>query len=106
MHPDHYIGSSRSIDIHDRMSWDNEWDSICFNDTKKQINIKFSMGYSHINSFKDDSLTVTTITTTAPGTHIPVIIYKDKLYDASCVNEIIEFPYYYRNKNQQYQESQ
>jgi hypothetical protein len=96
MHPDHYIGSDKIVDVNDRMRWDLEWESKCSNDGMKFRNINFSMGYSYIESFKDGPLTVTTITTTASGIEVPVIIYKYKLYDASCVTEIIKCPSYYK----------
>ena len=52
-------------------------------DSRTWLGIKFTSGYSYINSFKDGSLT--TITTVVPQTGKKVVIYKNGLYDASNV---------------------
>ena len=85
IHPDHYIGSTSILNDYIRSNWDERWESESRSDSGTMIHIKFTPGYSYIIHNIEDSLPVTTITTTAPGMDIPVVIYKDGVYDASCV---------------------
>jgi rRNA-processing protein FCF1 len=80
----HYIGPDTVLDTESKKKWDTKWTSMHEKDSKIWKNIKFSRGYSHINSSKDGDLKVNTITTSIPEGNVPVIIYNRWLYDASC----------------------
>jgi hypothetical protein len=67
-------------------NWNEKWIITTIQESKKWKNIKFSHGYSPITPSEDGNLTISTITTTAPGRDIPVIIYKGGVFDASCAN--------------------
>ena len=83
MHPDHYVGPASALNDYAKRNWDEQWLLMSKSDSRTWLDIKFTAGYSYINSFKDGSLT--TITTVAPKTGKKVVIYKNGLYDASNV---------------------
>ena len=80
--PSHYIGPASIITDDAKDSWDTEQLVELKCDSKIWTNIKVSRGYSTITSFKDGPLTISTITTTAPGIKHDVVIYKRGVYDA------------------------
>jgi hypothetical protein len=80
--PEHYIGPVTILNDGDKEDWDLKWDLKLERDTRKCRNIKVSTGYSQITSYKEGSITVSTITTKAPRIKHNVIIYKGGVYDA------------------------
>ena len=80
--PSHYIGPASIITDDAKDSWDTEQFVELKCDSKIWKNIKVSIGYSTITSFKDGPLTISTITTTAPGIKHNVVIYKKGVYAA------------------------
>ena len=85
LNPAHYLGPI-SIFKEDKIeSWDTYQLVELMCDSKIWKNVKVSQGYSRITSFKDGHLTISTITTTAPGIKQDVVIYKRGVYDASGI---------------------
>ena len=80
----HYIGPDTVLDAESKKMWNTKWIIMHEKDSNIWKNIKFSIGYSHINSSKDGDLKVSTITTSIPEGNVLVIIYNRWLYDASC----------------------
>ena len=83
--PPHYIGSATIISDEAKDSWDREQRVELKCDSKIWQNIKVSIGYSTITSYKDGPLTISTITTTAPGIKHDVVIYRGGVYKASSI---------------------
>ena len=85
LNPAHYLGPISILKEDAIKSWDTEQLLELMCDSKIWKNIKVSQGYSHITSLKDGHLTISTITTTAPGIKQDVVIYKRGVYDASNI---------------------
>ena len=85
MQPEHYLGPASRVSPEDRIDWDDQWILQCKLDSKNNKNIKFSQGYSHITPTIDGTLTVSTILTKAANIENEVVIYKENVYNASCL---------------------
>jgi hypothetical protein len=81
----HYICPAAMLNNDTIYNWNEKWIIKTNGNSKKWKNIKFSHGYSPITSSGDGNLTVSTLTTTAPGKDIPIVIYKGMVFDASCI---------------------
>lgn len=82
---DHYIGPVTILSEDTLYNWNEKWIIKTNVDSGKWENIRFTWGYSTINPSGEGNLTVSTITTTAPGIGFPVVIYKGGVFDASCL---------------------
>jgi hypothetical protein len=80
----HYICPAAMLKNDTIYNWNEKWIIKTNGDSRKWENIKFTIGYSTITPFGDGNLTVSTLTTTAPGQDTPVVIYKGMVFDASC----------------------
>jgi hypothetical protein len=84
--PSHYIGPASVINDESLDSWHTEQSVELKCNSKIWKHVKVFQGYSCINSYKDGSLTVSTITTNVPGIKHDVVIYKQGIYNASGID--------------------
>jgi hypothetical protein len=68
-------------------NWNEKW--IIKNERRfkeMEITSNSPIGYSTITPSEEGNLTISALTTTAPGKDTPVVIHKDMVFDASCTN--------------------
>ena len=90
VYPDHYIRSASTLRSYVINEWNNAWKQWIHEHSQEWKDIKFTPGYSIINTEDKDKQNPTKINfikTTLYGNENKVVIYKGGIYNTCCKNE-------------------
>ena len=90
VYPDHYIKSTRTLRPYIVNKWNTAWNQLIYEDSADWEGIKFSQGYSTINTEDRDNLIpirISFITTSVCENGSKIVIYKGGIYEAECITE-------------------
>jgi len=90
VYPDHYIRSASTLRSYVINEWNNAWKQWIHEHSTEWKDIKFTPGYSIINTEdrdKQNPIRINFIKTTLHGNENKVVIYKGGIYNTCCKNE-------------------